>query len=76
MKYNFYGYRDIQQEEPAAYCSICQGEIYQCDECYLISGEQVCERCVADFEKENRYSIYGYELYDYFNTYGGLDDIE
>lgn len=77
MKYNIYdSLRDKQQDPPEYYCDHCKGEIYQYDECYLIGSTVICEHCLEDFEKEERSSIYGYELDDYFNTYGGLDDIE
>lgn len=42
----------------------------------LVGGEVVCEYYLEDFEKETRSNIYGYDLNNYFNSCGGLDDIE
>lgn len=38
--------RDKQQDEPAAHCDQCDGEMYQGDTLYTWDGLHICGECV------------------------------
>ena len=42
---------DLQALRPAAECRLCGGELYLGECCYLLEGELVCDRCLADYAR-------------------------
>jgi len=56
-------------ETPAAYCSLCGGEVYEDDLAHLIDGYVVCPECFDDFAVEyfSPYFMTGAEIKEYMN---------
>ena len=45
-------YIDPQEIEEVGYCTLCDGEIYPDDDCYIIEGERIHEDCLTDYAKK------------------------
>lgn len=43
---------DPQQCPPAAYCSLCGGELYEGDTYWHINGSKLCAACLGLFARE------------------------
>ena len=43
---------DVQQHPPAAYCSLCAGELYEGDVYWHINGSKICRACLGQFASE------------------------
>ena len=44
-----YGIRDVQQDDPVAYCDKCQGELYGGEKVFYMNGKTFCEECFRDW---------------------------
>ena len=42
-------HRDPQRRLPWAHCSLCGGELYPGDVCYIINGSTLCPNCLGDY---------------------------
>lgn len=42
-------HRDPQRRLPWAHCSLCGGELYQGDVCWIINGSTLCRGCLGDY---------------------------
>ena len=52
MKFRDKAHRDPQRRPPRAHCSLCGGELYQGDVCYVINGAVVCRSCLGDYAEQ------------------------
>lgn len=42
-------HRDPQRRPPRAHCSLCGGELYQGECCWVVNGSTLCRSCLGDY---------------------------
>ena len=41
--------RDLQRRPPRGYCTLCGGELYRGDLCWIINGSVLCRGCLGEY---------------------------